>query len=478
MVFSGLQSRVRAIVLLGLLATTSAAWSSRDAWAPGARPSRHGFGPGDRVLLDAHNSYPEAGRWADRIDRALATGTPLAIEQDLYWRRDSASGTFDIVVAHDSNATRGAPTLQAYFFEKIRPIMERALSENRRDTWPLVILNLDFKENQRELHDAVTALLAAHDRWLTTAPRTSTPEVAASLAVGPLLVLAGADSTQRIDFHDRVPVGQRLRAFGAIPVPSPPGATRDERAAALATATPATLIAPRAGNYARWVNFPWGVVESGGQLRAGAWTATDSARLAALVKRAHDQQLWIRFYTLDGFTPDQDRGFTPSYNFGSDTAAARRWTASILTGVDFVATDQYDQFVRVRAGIRRPQRSSEFHADGLRGAHVDRAPGAHPTHVRHDELPTLVEHRTVADRHADTTHGLPELRRHVLAVECEHYGLFARAQRMVHHGHVTVRLGRRSHQRRKDIVPLTTRPAVDRNDDRLDDGGPDAAVLE
>ena len=36
-----------------------------------------GFGPGQRVLLDAHNAYPQNDRWSDRIDRALATGTPV-----------------------------------------------------------------------------------------------------------------------------------------------------------------------------------------------------------------------------------------------------------------------------------------------------------------------------------------------------------------------------------------------------------------
>ena len=57
--------------------------------------------PGSRVLLDAHNCYPYNGRWADRIDRALSTGTPLAIEQDLVWYRDPATGKGRSLVAHD-----------------------------------------------------------------------------------------------------------------------------------------------------------------------------------------------------------------------------------------------------------------------------------------------------------------------------------------------------------------------------------------
>ena len=50
-----------------------------------------GYEPGRRVLLDAHNAYPYEGRWSDRIDRALATGLPLAIEQDLVWRPATAT---------------------------------------------------------------------------------------------------------------------------------------------------------------------------------------------------------------------------------------------------------------------------------------------------------------------------------------------------------------------------------------------------
>lgn len=46
--------------------------------------------PGARVLMDAHNCYPYFEWWGDRINRALATGTPLAIEQDLLWYRAPA----------------------------------------------------------------------------------------------------------------------------------------------------------------------------------------------------------------------------------------------------------------------------------------------------------------------------------------------------------------------------------------------------
>jgi len=66
-----------------------------------APPAYAAFEPGTRVLLDAHNCYPYGGRWADRIDRALSTGTPLAVEQDLVWYRDPATGQGRSLIAHD-----------------------------------------------------------------------------------------------------------------------------------------------------------------------------------------------------------------------------------------------------------------------------------------------------------------------------------------------------------------------------------------
>ncbi len=310
------------------------------------------YEPGERVLLDGHNAYPEKGLWVDRIERVLATGTPVAIEQDLYWRKPIGASTFTSVVAHDSDATDGAPTLEQYFFARIAPIMERTLRENHRESWPLITLNLDFKTDEPAHHDFIYALLGKYSAWLTTAPRTATPEVAAPLSVGPLLVLAGSDVGQRASFHDAVPVGGRLRAFGAIPSAPIAGATREERARRAVELTPAQLIEPRVSNYARWVNFPWSVVEEGGQRSAGTWTSADSTRLVSLVARAHEQSLWIRFYTLDGFTAEQDRGFTASYNFGGIDAAKIRWRAVIDAGVDFVATDQYGEFAQERTTRR------------------------------------------------------------------------------------------------------------------------------
>jgi len=99
------------------------------------------------------------------------------------------------------------------------------------------------------------------------------------------------------------------------------------------------------------------VVEQGGQQHAASWTGTDERRLRSLVRHAHDLGLWIRFYTLDGATQKEEsrNGWFRSYNFGSPAAAEQRWRAAQQAGVDYLASDQYEQ---LGACLRRGQKSS------------------------------------------------------------------------------------------------------------------------
>src|SRR5262245_50298665 len=106
--------------------------------------------PGKRILMDAHNCYPYGAWWSDRIEQALSTGTPLAIEQDLAWYTDSRTGRSWSVLSHGAPATGSEPAMKEYFFERIRPIVERALKEGNRNDWPLITLNLDFKTEEPE----------------------------------------------------------------------------------------------------------------------------------------------------------------------------------------------------------------------------------------------------------------------------------------------------------------------------------------
>ena len=291
------------------------------------------FQPGARTMMDAHNCYPYFEWWDDRIDRALSAGTPLAIEQDLYWFTDPRSNRSLSVVAHGAPVTGREPTMEQYFFNRIRPIVEEALRSGNRADWPLITLNLDFKTEEREHLAAVWALLDKYKAWLTTAEKTGDDSKLSVLDVKPVLVLTGESDAQAKVFYDQVPVGVRLLVFGAVHTD-----THDPMAA------PDVLEPERASNYRRWWNNPWSVVERGGQTQAGDWTTADEQRLRALVEHAHNNGLWIRFYTLDGATKEElsCHGWFHNYNFGSLSAAQQRWRATKAAGVDYIASDQYE----------------------------------------------------------------------------------------------------------------------------------------
>src|SRR5438552_1399253 len=124
-----------------------------------------------RPLLDAHNCYPEDGKWSDRIDRALSIGTRMGIEQDLAWFVDPSTHQGRIVLSHTSKPTGLEPTLESYFFERVPPMVEEALRKDNRDQWPLLVLHFDFKSNEAPLLQAVWEVLGKYESWITTAPK-------------------------------------------------------------------------------------------------------------------------------------------------------------------------------------------------------------------------------------------------------------------------------------------------------------------
>ncbi len=299
-----------------------------------------------RPVLDAHNCYPYDGRWSDRIDRALVSGFPVSIEQDLTWFVDPATGAGRVVVTHRAEADGSEPALHDYFFERVRPIVEKALASNDRSHWPLIILHFDFKSEGAPLLHAVWDLLGKYESWITTARQTANPRELAPFDAKPILVVTEDSDAQEEVFFKQVPAGARLRLFGSAHTARIPGDSDAERAHYRATLRPEKLLTERPTNYRRWWNNSWYAVEEGGQPRAGDWTPADAKRLRALVNHAHRQGFWIRFYTLDGFPEDDDHGWSKGYNFGSIEAARVRWRAAIAAGVDFIATDQYEDLAR------------------------------------------------------------------------------------------------------------------------------------
>ncbi len=289
-----------------------------------------------RPVLDAHNCYPYEGKWGDRIDRALNAGFPVSIEQDIAWANGRP------VVTHTSKTTGAEPTLRDYFFERVRPIVERALKENDRAKWPIIILHFDFKSLEPETLRGVWDLLGEYQAWITTAPQTSDPHTLAPFDKKPILAITeDADIQEQIFSRDLKP-GERLRVFGSAKTVAIEAKSREERIHLAATLPPEKLLPDPPTNFRRWWNNSWLEVEEGGQTKAGDWTAAGDARLRALVDRAHKLGYWIRFYTLDGFSADENRGWDKGYNFGSHEAVEKRWRAAIDAGVDFIATDQYE----------------------------------------------------------------------------------------------------------------------------------------
>jgi len=316
-------------------------------WCPlnAQQSSQLNFLNGNRSVLDAHNCYPYDGKWTDRIDRALSTGFPVSIEQDLAWYVDPATGKGQVVVTHTPKTNSADPTLEHYFFDRVRPIMEKALKESHTDQWPLVILHFDFKDNQPALLHAVWELLGHYQSWMVTAKKTADPHDLAPMTRKPLLVITEDSDAQEEVFYRQVPVGSDLRLFGSAHTYKPQGKSAEETNHLVATLPPDKLLTETPTDYRRWWNNSWYEVEEGGERKAGDWTPADAARLKALVDHAHKSGYWIRFYTLDGFTDADGKanGWFSSYNFGSLQAAQTRWKAAIKAGVNFIATDQYEE---------------------------------------------------------------------------------------------------------------------------------------
>ena len=301
----------------------------------------------NRPVLDAHNCYPYKGDFRDRIDRALQTGFPVGIEQDLGWAIDPATGKGRPVVTHDAKTTGTEPTLRDYFFERVRPIVEKALADNDRARWPIIVVHFDFKSVQPELLHAVWDLLGEYQGWITTAAQTADPHQLAAFEPKPLLVLTEDADAQEAVFFNQVPVGAKLRLFGSAHTKAIPANPKPEHDRLLATLPPEELLPAPPTNYRRWWNNSWWAVEQGGQHNAGDWTPQDDRRLRALVDYAHKLGYWIRFYTLDGFGEGEDKGWGNGYNFGTHEAVTARWKAALAAGVNLIATDQYEDLAKL-----------------------------------------------------------------------------------------------------------------------------------
>jgi len=145
-------------------------------------PSFASFTPGRETLVMAHNTFTEKGKWTDRFNRALSSGMPLAMEFDLTWAPNPKTGKIGSLVGdfperRFNEITGDEPQLKPYFFERVRPIVEKALKDNDKRNWPLIRLYLDIKNDPPENRTLSTTRLSLpiNRRVLTTdAPRFGT----------------------------------------------------------------------------------------------------------------------------------------------------------------------------------------------------------------------------------------------------------------------------------------------------------------
>ena len=208
---------MRIVVLAVALGAVAAAAGSEG---PSNAAATDGLTPGSRVWLHAHNCYPEPGVGQSRISRALGTGLPwIAIEQDLVWAVDpTAPGGGRSVVAHETTLRGDEPTLEAHFFTRVLPILDRAFAERSTDGWPVLVLHLDFKTNEPEHHRAVWDLLGrvpAIRHHVDQGPRWRR---APPLRPGPLLVLTEVGEGQESDFYSRAVAGRHTATVRDRPV--------------------------------------------------------------------------------------------------------------------------------------------------------------------------------------------------------------------------------------------------------------------
>jgi hypothetical protein len=300
--------------------------------------------PGSRIQVMAHNAYPDHGKYEDRLDRALASGVPFAVEEDLAWI-DGKS----LLIHGSKNASASDPTLESYFFPKIRPVMEKALQQGNKGEWPLITLYLDVKNDPPEHLASISQTLDKYSAWLTTAKKNAEITTVSPLQLKPLMVLVedkNGDDNKRLEFYESVSVGGPIRVFGSASKPDPnPGRKLPKQDAInrMADVDPEQIVSAKADNYHRWWGSDWAYIERGSEQNAGTWTPEESKRLQHWVNYGHRLGYLVSFYCLDGFTDSNNQGWEAEYNVGSKDAVTTRWKALAQAKTDFISTDQYEE---------------------------------------------------------------------------------------------------------------------------------------
>ena len=231
----------------------------RQPLAINRQPSSDGFLPGQRVLLDAHNAYPDRGRYADRIEVALATGLPVAIEQDLAWCRGPDGGALAPRVSHETTCDGRRADARGVFLRPRRA--DHGVRAGRGTLAGVAAHHAEPRLQDQRARAPRRGVGAARQVPALADDGGEDGRRIGGAAAG--RAAAGADRIARRPGADVSRRRPRRRAGCACSAPSHGVVAADDADPAPPRATPAT-------NYRRWWNHPWKVVEREGQRAAGA----------------------------------------------------------------------------------------------------------------------------------------------------------------------------------------------------------------
>jgi hypothetical protein len=270
-------------------------------------PSAEAFGGGTPhpLPISAHNCYAENRTDNPRLTEALALGIDN-IEIDLGW--DDAAK--QIIVGHDAKPRPGIayPRLETSLF----PALESHFKTPRQDGAPTV-LTIDWKTGRPEAVEQFKKLLDAHAEWFSSAPKSAD----SPLTTRRLTVCFSGTEAAKDAYDAMVPVGGTYRAF------------RDRVVSGTYEADVAAYVPANSTAYFRFLAFHWGAIERGGPPSAGEWTP------------AHRRGFRVRIYCLNGHSGP----LGGSYRFADQSTARARWLAAAAAGVDWVASDEYQELV-------------------------------------------------------------------------------------------------------------------------------------
>ena len=159
---------------------------------------------------------PTLNGGATALTALFLRALPLAIEQDLAWHTDPKTGRSWSVVTHGEPTYGNEPTMDQYFFERVSPIVEKALRDGNHGDWPIITLNLDFKDNKPEHLAAVSGAAPPASVLADYCGERRAEEDVQPLDVKPILVLTGEADEQQTVFYDQLQTGDRVLLFGAI----------------------------------------------------------------------------------------------------------------------------------------------------------------------------------------------------------------------------------------------------------------------